>query len=262
MSDVVASIFKLKNERGYFAPKFNTRYIERDTEQEWVINCGGTRAYFVRIGEELEKDFNAQSADSHFMVHRITTSLFLGGCGLFKAEAQGRIIFEHIETSEFKFLTHLDLWNDCTPEGNEDKLAEIIDWYGFICQNTFFRRAADDAYFALVNPLEADFFIYRGMEWLLKAGNIGWRELADDIGVTFNEIRKFKKQVNHEMGQRHGVESGKKRRAVLSNYGPLVSDFLFGFFNVRKRVDKGFSGYSPEKIVDIVMKATPILPYP
>ena len=34
------------------------------------------------------------------------------------------------------------------------------------------------------------------------------------------------------MGQRHGVDSGKKRRAVLTNYGSLVADFLFGLCNV------------------------------
>ena len=64
------------------------------------------------------------------------------------------------------------------------------------------------------------------------------------------------------MGQRHGVDSGKKRRAVLTNYGSLVADFLFGLCNVRKRVDKDFSGYSPEKLAGVVMKATPIVPYP
>jgi hypothetical protein len=100
------------------------------------------------------------------------------------------------------------------------------------------------------------------MEWLLKAGTIGWRELAEDIGVTFSEIKEFKKQVNFELGQRHGVESGKKRRAMLMDYAPFVADFLFGLCNVRKRVDTDFSGYSPEKTSEIVWYAAPTVPYP
>jgi len=263
MPDVVVSIFKLKNERGFFVPNFDTRYLERDTGQEWIINCGGSRAYFIRIGDNLTKYFNEQSEDSHFMVKRLTTSLFLGCCGLFHPEATGRLIFEKICTPEFNIATHLDIWND-TNKTSDDKLVltEVTDWYGFISKNTLFRRAAEDAYAALCNPIEADFFIYRGMEWLLQAGNIGWRELAEDIGVTFNEIKKFKQQVNVELGQRHGVKSGKKRRAKLLDYGAFVADFINGFCNVRKRVDPEFLGYSPKKAADIVTKAMPIVPYP
>lgn len=263
MPDVVVSIFKLKNDRGYFAPNFAPRYIERDTGQEWIITCGGSRAYFIRIGGELTKDFNEQSADSHFMLKRVTTSMLLGGCGLFKAEATGRLIFQDICTQEFNISTHLDLWNDTTQRSDEGKiLNEINDWFGFICQNTLFRRAAEDAYAALVDPTETDFYLYRGMEWLLKAGNIGWRELADDIGVPFDEIKEFKRQVNVELGQRHGVESGGKRRAMLLNYGPFIADFIYGFCNVRKRVDKNFNGYSTEEVYEIVNKAMPFVPYP
>ena len=262
MPDIVASIFRLKNERGYFVPRFEARYIERNTGQEWIINCGGTRAYFIRVGEQLEENVKAQSADSHFMANRITRSLFISGCGFFKAEAQGRIIFKTIKTSEFNFFTHLDLRDDTGEENKKDKLGEITDWYEFICQNTFFRRAVDDAYYALENPLESDFFIYRGMEWLLKAGNIGWQELADYIGITFKEIKKFKQQVNVELGQRHGVDSGKKRRAMLMDYGPFIADFLFGLCNVRKSVDENFLGYTAEKTAKIVMKAIPAVPYP
>ena len=261
MSYLVVSLFNIKNGYGYLIPKIKINYIEKDTGCEWVINCGGTRGYFFRTGEQIGEDLTEQAVDSHFMVNRITTSLFLGGCGLFKAEAQGRIVFKNIETDRLKFSSHLNLANVTDQNDDKNMIHEIGDWYKFICQNIFFRRAADDAYHSLLNPIEADFYIYRGMEWLLRGCNIGWRELADDIGITFEEMKKFKKQVNVEFGQRHGIGTGKKKRAILKNCTSLVADFLFGFCNARKRIDKSFLGYTPEKTARIVERSIPVNPY-
>jgi hypothetical protein len=195
MPDVVTSIFRLENDRGLLVPKFDINYIERDTDIQWFINCGGTRAYLIRIGSELGSDFEDECADSHFMVNRVVISLFLGGLGLFKAKAMGRILFKDIGSEELRFTSHVDL-QDIEEKEEKQNIEYFTDWYKFICLNDLFRRAADDAYSALLNPVESTFHIYRGMEWLLKAGNIGWRELAEDIGVTFNQIKEFKRIAN------------------------------------------------------------------
>lgn len=256
MPDVVISVFKFENNKGYFVPKIELQYLEKDTGVQWTINCGGTRGYFVRFGDNLNKDFDEQAADSHFMANRVTTALFLSGCGLFQAKSMGRVIIEDICFPEMKVTTHVDLWDrPGKPEEEKQINIEFADWYKFICDNTLFRRAADDAYAALLNPVEADFFIYRGMEWLLKAARIKWQELASDIGITFNEIRNFKKQVNHDLGQRHGIDSGIKRRVEIKTYGPLIADFIYGLGNVRKRTDKSFPGLTPDKAAEIVKKA-------
>ena len=261
MPDVVTSIFSLGNDRGFFVPKFDINYIEKDTGIQWLINCGGTRAYFFRIGNELGEDFDAECADSHFMVNRVLTSLFMAGMGLFKAKATGRIFFKDIGTEELKFTSHLDL-RSFKEENHKAEIELVSDWYKFICLNNLFRRAADDAYSAALNPVEAIFYVYRGMEWLLKAGDIGWRELAEDIGVTFKQIKEFKRIANVELGQRHGIESARKERAQTPKYGSLVSDFVYGICKVRKRVDSDYEVPSPKEVSDIVIKALSIVPYP
>ena len=261
MPDVVISIFRLENDRGFFVPKFNIHYVEKETEIQWFINCGGTRAYFVRIGSELGSDFEAESADSHFMANRVVIALFLGGLGLFKLKAMGRMLFEDIGFEELRFHSHLDL-GDIEEEEKKQEIEQLTDWYTFICLNNLFRRAADDAYSALLYPVEASFYVYRGMEWLLRAGNIGWRELADDMGISFKEIKEFKRIVNVELGQRHGVDSARKLRAQTRQYGMLVADFVQGICKVRKRVDKDYKVPSPKDVSKIVMKAIPLVPYP
>lgn len=85
MSDLVASIFKLENARGFFVPEFSINYFETDTNNQWIINCGGSRAYFVRIGEGLFNNFKDQCDDSHFMAKRVLISLLICGMGLFRA---------------------------------------------------------------------------------------------------------------------------------------------------------------------------------
>lgn len=262
MPDVVTSIFRLENDRGFFIPEFDINYVEEDSGIQWIINCGGTRAYLVRIGPELGIDFEAECADSHFMVNRVVTSLFLGGVGLFRAKAMGRILFEDIVSKKFRFHSHLDLRDIENKEEKKQNVEQLADWYKFICQDNLFRRAADDAYSALLNPVESVFYIYRGMEWLLKAGNIGWRELAEDVGVSFKQIKKFKRAANVELGQRHGIDSARKMRAQTLQYGMLIADFVYGICKVRKRVDNDYEVPSPEDVSKIVTKALPIVPYP
>lgn len=261
MSNVVTSVFRLENDRGFFVPRFGINYVEKETGIQWFINCGGTRAYFIRIGPELGSGFEAECADSHFMVNRIVTSLFLGGFGLFTAKAMGRILFENIVSEELRFQSHLDI-RDIEKEEEGQQIERLSDWYKFICINDLFRRAVDDAYSALMNPVESVFYMYRGMEWLLRAGNIGWRELAEDIGVSFNQMKEFKRIANVELGQRHGIDSARKMRAQTRQCGMLAADFVYGICKVRKRVDINYEVPTPEDVAKIVLKALPLVPYP
>lgn len=261
MTDVVASVFNMINDWGFFLPKFDIHYVEKATDIQWFINCGGTRAYLIRVGEKLGTNFEDECADSHFMVNRVVTSLLMGGLGLFKANSVGRIQFNNIGSNELNFSTHLDL-RDLEEKKVSQEIESLTDWYKFICLNDLFRRAADDAYYALINPVEAIFYMYRGMEWLLKAGNIGWRELADDIGVTFKQIKEFKRMANVELGQRHGIESARKMRGQFHESGMLVADFVYGLCKVRKRVDSSYIVPTPKDVSKIIIKALPVVPYP
>lgn len=262
MDSLVISVFRFENERGLFVPDFESQYIEKETGIQWLIKCGGTRGYLLRTGSELGSNPIDESADSHFMINRVITSLFLGGFGLFVPKAMGRIILKNIEFSDCKYFFYLDSHCVDKQEEVEQKLEKAYDWYQFICGNNLFRRAADDAYFALLYPVEHSFYLYRGMEWLLKAGNIGWRQLAKDMGVSFEDIKKFKKMVNFEFGQRHGISSARKLRANMPDYSSLVADYVQAICKVRKRVEKQFKTPSPKAIADIVLRATPLIPYP
>ncbi|MCE5269947.1 hypothetical protein LLH00_01530 [bacterium] len=260
--NVVSSVFRLESDRGYFAPILDVQYSEKDTGANWLITCGGTRVYLVRTGNNLNMDINDQSADSHFMANRITSALFISGFGLFRASAMGRFFFLDISEDKITVRTHFDLREPLKENEKGLDSSELTDWLIFICQNLLFRRALDDAYMALLNPIEADFYIYRGMEWLLRAGKIGWNDLASDIGYSISDMREFKKMANNDYGQRHGIESGKKVRAVAKGYGCLVADYIYGFTKVRARVDTDFKGIDPTRAAEIVQKALPLVPYP
>ena len=261
MSDFVVSIFKLDNDSGYRVPKLGILYREADTGNQWHINCGGTRAYLVRIGENLIDTINEQAADSHFMISRVISALFLAGAGLYTTEVTGRLFIHNLEQEEFNFVTDLDL-TKVDQEDYSEMVKEFEDWYQFICSNLLFRRVADDMCSALSNPIESDLFIYRGMEWLMKATSIGWKDLAGDMSIKYSELRKYKQTVNATHGQRHGIKSGLKGRGSRIDCASLVADLLYGFGNGRKRVDPSFNGFTPERASEIVKKAMPSNPYP
>ena len=54
MPSLVASIFRLENDKGYLSPKIDIQYMEKDTGVQWTINCGGTRVYLIRFGQNLD----------------------------------------------------------------------------------------------------------------------------------------------------------------------------------------------------------------
>ena len=188
MTDFAINVFRLVNLRGYSVPSLNIDYIEIGTGAKWRMTCGGSRAYLVRFGASLEHSFNDQSADSHFMVSRITSSLLLGGAGLFQAEAMGRLLFEGIE-GKVVWHSHLDLCDPMSKEQSDGITDSVYDWCRALCQHTILRRAADDAHLALTYPHEALVFVYRGLEWLKLGLKVTWKDFR--INLLKNLIIKY-----------------------------------------------------------------------
>ena len=53
MTDIAITVFRFSNRRRYSVPPLKAIYEERDTDQVWQINCGGTRGYFARYRADL-----------------------------------------------------------------------------------------------------------------------------------------------------------------------------------------------------------------
>jgi hypothetical protein len=77
--------------------------------------------YFIRFGDNLLKNIDDQAADSHFMANRVTATLLMSGCGLFRADAMGRIFIADIPITSLKITTHLDLWKQDPKKDHEEK---------------------------------------------------------------------------------------------------------------------------------------------
>ncbi|GAG97761.1 unnamed protein product, partial [marine sediment metagenome] len=135
----------------------------------------------VRFGNSIEDCQVEQAADSHFMIRRITSSLLIGGAGLFQAEAMGRILFKGVEGS-VTWDSQLDRPDPLCKAPSDEIIDSVHDWCSAICQNDPLRRAVDDAHMALTYPYEALVFVYRGLEWLKMSQKIGWKDLANDYG--------------------------------------------------------------------------------
>lgn len=261
MTDFALNVFRLTSQRGYSVPELNIEYVEQETGLRWVLTCGGTRAYLVRMGEQLSESIEEQAADSHFMVRRITSSLLLGGAGLFQAEAMGRIIFRHVE-GEVAWPPHLDRPDPFTKDESSDIVDRIYGWYLILCQHSMIRRAADDAHNALTNPYESLVFVYRGLEWLKIGQGIKWEVIANDTGVAMKEIRGLKKTANYETGVRHATKDATKMRASAENYGTWVCGLIDAINSARARVEPEFKPMTPDQVAEAVLKAMPFPPYP
>ena len=260
MADFVISVFNLRNARGYFVPLLNIEYVERGTGLSWVVSCGGTRGYAVRHGEKLDDNLEQQAADSHFMMRRVESALLLGAVGLFHAVAAGRLIFRNVH-GELSWTTHLD-WPDLIAEKvSIADPAATYDWFSALTNHTVLRRAADDAHLALSHPHEALIFVYRGFEWLVVGMGVSWEDLANDVGVSVNEIRDLKKTANVETGVRHAAKSGIKMRASSDNYGSWVCGLFDAINAARARLESGFAKMTPEQVGHAVARAIPAVPY-
>lgn len=260
MSDLVGSVFHVTNARYRMVPKLEYRYLEEHTGVQWHITAGGSRAYTIRFGEGIAAvdadEMNKQTADSHFMINRLQGALLLAGRGFFQAEAVGRLFFRSL-LSQADWSTQLDLPERPPEEDNEG----IYDWLRAFTRHTMLRRAALDAHFALSHPHEAGAFVYRGLEWLVVGESRSWDDLASDIGVSNDQIRRFKKLANVDYGVRHASRSGKKLRADVENYGTWVCGLIDAINATRARLESGYRVASPESVAQAVMVAMPTLAY-
>jgi hypothetical protein len=260
MPDFVVSVFRLTNNRGLRTPVFNVEYHERDSDVVWEMVCGGSRAYLVRFGSALDRDLDEQAAESHFMVHRLTSSLLLGGAGLFQAEAAGRLMFTDLN-SEIRWTAQLDRKEAAVPKAPDGIVAAVLDWCAALCRHKILRRAADDAHLALSHPHEAYVFVYRGLEWLKEGLGVDWNQLARDIGVPREDLREFKKMANYETGVRHASKSGQKLRADAEGSALAVCNLFDAIWAARKRVEPDWEASSPEERSQAVMMAAPLEVY-
>jgi hypothetical protein len=169
VTDIAISVFSVSNRRGYFLPSLNIHYQEVEGPH-WTVAAGGTRAYVVKFGSPLKDDPEEQSADSHFMIRRLTTSLLLGGLGLFHTETSGRLFIRNVH-GEISWTSHFD-WPAPADQPGSGAAEKVNDWFSAISKHTMLRRAADDAHLALSNLHEALVFTYRGLEWLVVGRNI------------------------------------------------------------------------------------------
>ena len=261
MTEFAINVFRLVSQRGYAVPSLNVTYIERGTGLEWRMTCGGTRAYLVRFGDSLERTWDTQSADSHFMIRRITSSLLLGGAGLFQAESMGRLLFRGVEGS-VTWDSHLDRPDPLSSAESDEITDMIYDWCITLCKHDSLRRAADDAHLALTFPHEAIVFVYRGLEWLKMSQKLAWKDLASDLGVSVKHLRDFKKMANIQTGARHATKSGSKMRANAENYGTWVCALLDAINAARVRLEPTFHKMSPQQVANAIMRAMPVVPFP
>ncbi len=260
LAQFVISVFQLTNSRGRAAPNVNIEYQETDSDVQWRITCGGSRAYAVRVGEDLDQDIGDQAADSHFMIRRVTSALLIAGFGLYRYSAVGRLFLSGVY-GDVTWRSQLDA-DGVVTSYEESEVARFYDWFEAISKNVVLMRAADDARAALADPHEALVFVYRGLEWIKDGLKLSWDQLAEDIEVVPSELRDLKKSANVDTGVRHASRSGKKMRADANNYMTWVAG-LFDAINAgRSRLEPGFEQMSPDEVVHAVMHAAPLDPYP
>jgi len=258
--DLVASVFTLRNAKGLFAPKADIGYQEQDSNVRWHIVAGGTRAYLLRFGPEVAKkeaqNIDNQNADSYFMLTRVQSAYLLAGDGLFEAEAAGRLFLLSVQ-DRADWYAQTDFIAAPAPEVS----PRFASWLGALIKHTMLRRAAHDAFLALSHPHEAGAFVYRGLEWLVLGEGRSWEDVADDVGVSRNSIRDFKKLANVDYGVRHASRSGAKLRADWENYGTWVCSLIDAINATRARLEPGYKPEEPALVADAVMKAMPITAY-
>jgi hypothetical protein len=134
---------------------FNYGWHEKNSGAEWRLNFGGTRAYLVRYATPLDRDFDEQAAESHFMRRRVTCALLMSGFGLFQAEPAGRVMFTDVwgeQVNWTAYIDHPDPEVGAMPEQNTEVL---FGWIRALSLHTPLRRAAEDAHAAQRNCEES-----------------------------------------------------------------------------------------------------------
>jgi hypothetical protein len=194
------------------------------------------------------------------MIRRITSSLLLGGVGLFQPEPKGRLLFNGVE-GQVTWDCHLDQ-PDPKPETiPEAVIKRVTGWCQALSAHNVLRRAADDVHLALSHPHEALVYIYRGFEWLVVGQGMKWDDIAADCGVPAANIHELKKAANVDTGVRHATKSGRKLRAIRDNYGTWACGLFEAINAARERLEPNYTRMTPQEVADAVFRAIPPVPY-
>jgi hypothetical protein len=258
------TVFELRNDRGYFAPSANVQYDEKGNVISWFLTLGGTRCYVACVGRLSDAKIEETKADSHFMIHRVISSLVIARAGLFEPVVRGRVVFPAVDGQRWASEIDYDLpWSDEVGRVHASfEPQNFKGWITSIIENTFLRRALDDAVLALRYPVEAFVYIYRGFEWLESGLKISKKEMASAIKVELNNYRELGKIANVESGVRHASKTGLKSRAVPESYGTWICGLIDAINYARFKLDPSFVVMTPTEVAEVVHIAANMHPYP
>lgn len=252
-TDAALTIFEMQNVRGYIIPELNIHYEERTSGLHWFITCGGYQAYILRTGKHGGAKHD-QMTDSHFIINRVVSSLMLSRAGLFNPIPRGRVFFNEVKGIEWSAQTFMELtYSDEVKRIHSGFNEESFEgWFIALSNNTFLRRAADDAVLAMRNPTEAFIYIYRGFEWLEDGLKISKKELANAIGGEFKNLKDLGKLANVGTGVRHASKTGIKMRANFTTDPTWICGLIDGINYARTKLDPGFAVMPPTEVADLV----------
>jgi hypothetical protein len=261
---MVISIFEMRNHLGYFIPKLDLEYHESNTGLNWLITCGGTRAYLARAGQASRLVPDEQATESHFMISGIQSALVMSSAGLFVPQLKGRVHL--LGADSLDWATEFDLNPFSADEvkrihSNFD-LKKFEGWFDALSKHIFLRRAVADLIIAMRTPTEAFVFIYRGFEWLEDGLKISKKEMATALGVEHSHYKALGKMANVETGVRHASSTGSKIRADTETYSTWMCGLVDGINYARSKVEKGFVRMAPKEVAAAVAVAVLFNPYP
>jgi hypothetical protein len=251
----ILTIFEMQNQAGYYVPRFNFRFYERDTKLQWYITFGGTQSYVMRFGPTTNIVTEEAVADSHFMINRVVSSLMISRAGLFIPIVRGRIFFNEVHNLNWtsQILMEISYSDEVGRVHEHFDEKNFEGWLTAIMSQTFLRRAIDDVVLALRAPTEAFLYIYRGFEWLEDGLKISKKEMAAAIGVELKQFKQLGRIANElDSGVRHATSSGMKKRPDFETYSTWICGLIDGINYARSKLDNAFTSMGPKEVADAV----------
>jgi hypothetical protein len=251
----VLTIFEMKNETGYYVPRFNFRFYERDTKLQWYITFGGTQAYVMRFDPDTNIITEEAVADSHFMINRVISALMISRAGIFIPIVRGRIFFNEVHTLNWtsQILLEISYSDEVHRVHGNFNEKNFEGWLTAIISQTFLRRAMDDVVLALKSPTEPFLYIYRGFEWLEDGLKISKKEMAAAVGVELKEFKQLGRIANQlDAGVRHASRTGTKMRPDFGTYSTWICGLIDAVNYARNKLDRSFTVMSPTDVADAV----------
>jgi predicted peroxiredoxin len=220
-------------------PSIQFDYMEKDTGNYWRIWSAIDTICLYRMGAELSKRDNAlRNMEADLMVRRLECAFLLAQKGIFQFRFTSGWRFNDLDFRDTSTVT------PTLKSGTSKEIDEIIDWFNALSTQTLIRRAAEDAYMALIINREELFFIYRGFEWLKKAMKVSWDKLSETIDIPRESINSLKKIANNpEEAARHAAESGLKVYLDEEVLPDWVGGLLHGIVHARSKIDPDFLTY-------------------